>query len=162
MSGSAEDKPPSPSRAILTGTLMMVVGILIVGLALVGPEKSLNAPRWVVACVGGAAFVFGWWATKIYGRGYDPSRPEVSQLSPTLERLFFIPGMLLFAAPFHWIAFGPGPRRFSTTLSIPFFSRNSTTTGLSGRIAFGVGALLLDAILVAGVIGISRRARRKT
>lgn len=161
MGASEEDKPPSPSGAILTGTLMMVVGIGIVGLALVGHEKSLNAPRWVVACVGGAAFVFGWWATRIYGRGYDPSRPEESPLSPALERLFFIPGMLLFAAPFHWIAFGPGPRQFSTSFSIPFLARNSTTTGLPGRIAFGLGALLLDAILVAGVIGISRRARRR-
>ena len=156
--GDSEENPPTQSGAILTGTLMMVVGIGIVGLGLVGHAGALNAPRWVVASVGGATFVFGLWATTICGQGYDPRRPEEKRPSPALERLFFIPGMLLFAAPFHWIAFGPGPRQFSATFSIPFFAQHRTTTGLSGRIAFGLAALALDAFLVAGVIGFSRRA----
>lgn len=159
--GASEENPPSRSGAILIGTLMMMAGIGIVGVALVGHDRSLNAPRWVVACVGGATFVFGCWATTICGQGYDPRRPEEAPPSPALERLFFIPGMLLFAAPFHWIAFGPGPRRFSTSFSIPFVFQRHTTTGLSGRIAFGIAALALDAVLVAGIMGFPRRAGRK-
>jgi hypothetical protein len=157
----SDENPPSQGGAILIGTLMMVAGIGIFALGIAGREGSLNAPRWVVACAGGACLVFGLWIVTICSRGYDPRHPEVSPPPPALQRLFFIPGMLLFAAPFHWIAFGPGPRRFSTTFSIPFFAREGTSTGLSGRIAFGIGALLLDAILVAGVIGFSRRAGEK-
>lgn len=157
----SDENPPSQGGAILIGTLMMVAGIGIFALGIAGREGSLNAPRWVVACAGGACFVFGLWIVAICSRGYDPRHPEVSPPPPALQRLFFIPGMLLFAAPFHWIAFGPGPRRFSTVLSIPFFAREGTSTGLSGRIAFGIGALVLDAILVAGAIGFSRRAGEK-
>jgi hypothetical protein len=119
----SDENPPSQGGAILIGTLMMVAGIGIFALGIAGREGSLNAPRWVVACAGGACFVFGLWIVTICSRGYDPRHPEVSPPPPALQRLFFIPGMLLFAAPFHWIAFGPGPRRFSTTFSIPFFAR---------------------------------------
>ena len=59
-----------------------------------------------------------------------------------------------------WIAFGPGPRRFSTTISLPFMTQSWMSGELSGRVAFGVAAMLLAAMFVGcGAVGIERLRR---
>ena len=69
--------------------------------------------------------------------------------------------MLLFAAPFHWIAFGPGPRQFSMSFSIPFLSMRSGASETPGRIAFGLGAVAIDVILVAAVVRLVRAKKSR-
>ena len=153
------EKPLSKRGATLLGLAVMSAGVAVVlASILAGPEK-FHAPRWVVGSAGGAFLVFGAWTAAIYARGFDPKNPRETLPSPAVQLAVFIPGMLLFAAPFHWVAFGPGPRQFSTTLSIPFLSLRQTGNGLGGRIAFGVGALLADAILVAAIVRLTRQMR---
>jgi hypothetical protein len=66
----------------------------------------------------------------------------------------------LMGALFGWVAFGPGPREFSTTVSIPFLAGRWGSSALSGRIAFGIGAVLLALMFVAcGVSGVTRLFR---
>ncbi len=61
----------------------------------------------------------------------------------------------LMAAVFGWVAFGPGPRQFSTTVATPFLTYYPRSGELTGRIAFGFGAILLAAMFVAcGVAGL--------
>jgi hypothetical protein len=155
------EKPPSRGSAIVIGTIVALTGVAIVSAAIWGSAEKFHAPRWVVGACGGAFLLFGGWTAAVYALGYDPQRPEKTLPSPGVQLMAFVPGMLLFAAPFHWIAFGPGPRQFSTTLSIPFLSTRTGSSGLSGRIAFGLGAVVIDAILVAAVIRLVRAGRRE-
>jgi len=58
-----------------------------------------------------------------------------------------------FAAIASWIAFGAGPRRCTGGISFLFFSVGGRTGEIECRIAFGLGALLVDALLVAMLAG---------
>ena len=59
-----------------------------------------------------------------------------------------------FAVTFDWIAFGPGERKFTgSIMGVGFVSGE-----LSGRIAFGFFAILLDIFAVGMWIGECRRA----
>lgn len=155
------EKPSSRRSAILIGTIVALTGVAIVGAAIWGSAEKFHAPRWVVGACGGAFLFFGGWTAAAYALGYDPARPEETLPSPGVQLMALVPGMLLFAAPFHWIAFGPGPREFSTTLSAPFVSARTGSSGLSGRIAFGRGVVVIDAILVAAVIRLVRAGRKR-
>ncbi|MEO8432123.1 MAG: hypothetical protein ABI592_11490 [Acidobacteriota bacterium] len=153
----------SKNGAILLGIVVALTGIVIIGVAFFGKAEGFHAPRWVVGCAGGSFLFFGGWLAALYATGYDPTRDKETLPSAGVQSLVLIPGMLCFAAPFHWIAFGPGPRQFSSSLSIPFLTTRHASSGLSGRVMFGIGALLIDAILVAAVVGFMRtgRARRE-
>ncbi len=149
----------SRNAAILLGAVVALTGLAIIGVAFFAKPDGFHAPRWVVACAGGSFLVFGSWTGALYARGYDPTREKETLPSPRLQLLVLLPGLLFFAAPFHWIAFGPGPRQFSSTFSMPFLSARHATSGLSGRVMFGIGALLIDAILVAAVVRFVRSER---
>ncbi len=138
----------------------VLVGAAIVAVSVLGNASSFHAPRWVVACAGGSFLFFGGWTAAVDALGFDPARPQETLPSSFVQLLVFIPGMLLFAAPFHWIAFGPGPRQFSGSLSIPFLTFRHRSGETAGRAAFGLGAVLIDAMLVAWVVTTLRRARR--
>ena len=155
-----EEKALSKRAAILLGVVVAAVGGAIVAASIWGSPEKFQAPRWVVGSVGGAFLFFGGWTAAIYALGFDPKRPDETLPSPAIQLAAFVPGLLLFAAPFHWIAFGPGPRQFTTSLSIPFFWMRHRSGALSGRIAFGLGALLIDALLIATIVRLSRRMRR--
>jgi hypothetical protein len=59
----------------------------------------------------------------------------------------------LMTAVFTWVAFGPGTRHFSTTVSLPFWSSTKASGETFGRAAFGFGAALLWLFLIG--VGIS-------
>jgi len=48
----------------------------------------------------------------------------------------------------NWIAFGPGERRFGGMLGLPFLAVSSAVSETTGRVAFGIGAVLLDVVFV--------------
>jgi len=51
-----------------------------------------------------------------------------------------------------WIAFGRGPRHFSTTISLPFLVYQPKNSDLAGRVGFGIAALLIWVIVIAGTV----------
>jgi hypothetical protein len=155
------DRPLSRKASILVGLLVAGVGIAIVLASIFSGSEKFQAPRWVVACAGGAFLFFGGWLAALYATGYDPQRSEQTLPSPAIQLAVFVPGILCLAAPFHWVAFGPGPRQFSTTLSIPFLALHNSGGSMGGRIAFGVGALLMDAILIGSVVRLVRQMRQR-
>ena len=156
-----EEKPPSRTQAIFTGFALLGVGALILAVSFFADGKGFHAPRWVVACVGGACLLFGAMAIATYTAGFDPERPAQPHLPPRAQLAFFAPAMLFFAAPFNWVAFGPGPRHFKMSLPIPFWVPSPAANEILGRVAFGFGALMIDAIFLAGVIGLLRHKRQE-
>ncbi len=51
-----------------------------------------------------------------------------------------------------WIAFGRGERHFSETVVLPFVAFGSGGGELTGRIAFGIAALAIWVIAIAGTV----------
>jgi len=156
----AEEREISRRGAILMGAFVSLIGLGIIAVSVFAPDSKFGAPRWVVWSIGGAFACFGIWMTVIYALGFDPKRPDETLPSPGIQLAVFIPGMLLFAAPFHWVAFWPGERTFATTLSLPFLAVHGTSKGLGGRIAFGAGCVLIDCIILAMVVTLTRRILR--
>ena len=154
------DRPLSKNGSILVGLLVAAAGVGIVALSVFARPEGLHAPRWVVACAGGAFVFFGGWTAGIYAAGFDPQRPVESLPSPWIQLAVFLPGLLMFAAPFHWVAFGPGPRQFSSSVSLPFLTVRGGSGAWTGRALFGFGALLIDAMLVGTVFKLGRQIRR--
>ncbi len=62
---------------------------------------------------------------------------------------------LIFLALSNWVTFGPGERGVIMNLSIPFMSVYfDLTREITGRIVFGIPALLMDAFLVYLIHGL--------
>src|SRR5215470_3932288 len=101
---------------MLIGLLVAGVGLAILAAAFAS-NRRFEAPRWVVGGLGGAFLFFGGYLAAIMAGGYDPLRPKETLPPPLVQLAWFVPGFLCFAAPFHWIAFWPGPRRFSSSVS---------------------------------------------
>ena len=66
---------------------------------------------------------------------------------------------LMFAV-FAWIAFGAGQRQFSSSISLPFWSSSGRSSERSGRIAFGIGAVLMGLFLVLAAVSGAKRLWR--
>jgi hypothetical protein len=156
-----DEKPLAKNGSIFVGLALALAGVAIVLVSVYAESEKFHAPRWVVGSVGGAFLFFGAWTAALYALGYDPQRPNETLPSPAVQLAVFIPGILLFAAPFHWIAFGPGPRQFSMTFSIPFLSARHPGGSVVGRILFGFGAILVDVLLVATVVRLVRQMERR-
>jgi hypothetical protein len=76
-----------------------------------------------------------------------------------LNQLIGLTVSLGLALVFNWVAFFPGERHFSSTFSVPGVSISTGGGQLAGRILFGLGALLADAIVLHALWWQLRRAR---
>ena len=140
------ERPLSPGTTAWVGALFSLMGlaILLVALRIIPTDEAkLHAPHWVVGAAGLMFFLAG----IAILTGPPPDTPEASR---TTWRTFLlglgIVGAL--AAIFNWVAFGPGPRSFSGGISIPFVSVSGPQSEWSGRVAFGVAAVVIDAFAV--------------
>lgn len=125
----------------------------------------MTAPAWLPIAAG-LVFVCGGFAVILdYGiaGGIGPDGDFVPGTPQSVRVANLIVGLTivgLMIALFGWIAFGPGPRRFSTTIAIPFAGARWQSGELTGRIAFGFATLLMAAAFVGcGVTGVRRLFR---
>ena len=139
------DKPRQATslELLLIGLLAIAMGALAM-LAVSGflPSRGANAPLWV-GIAGGMIFVFAGGALVLrWLAGGNADEAELPQSSPRwLRASYYLIGLACFgtlAAIGSWIAFGPGERAF--TMTSPFGSGPGDPW--TGRIAFGVGALV--------------------
>ena len=113
--------------------ICLLAGAAIVALAAgVSPsdEAKFRAPHWVVGCAGGVFMLAG----------------IMIALPPTMLRVQqFLGAVLLslFASIFGWIAFGPGPRAFSGSVSFGSISTAAPSDASAGRFVFGIAAVLI-------------------
>ena len=158
---SPDGREMSHRAAIVLGALVAAVGLGVLALAFWGSGEKFHAPRWVIAACGGAFVFFGGWTAVVYALGYDPRRSEETLPPPLVQLAFFAPGLAMFALPFHWVAFGPGPRAFSGSFSLPFVTVSQRSGEMSGRILFGIGAVLIDLMILGICVKLIRRAARE-
>jgi hypothetical protein len=156
----------TPRGAIIMGIVFIVAGLWPIAVGL-GIPKIENGPQaaWV-AIAAGAIFVLGGLAVILdYGiaGGVGPDGDLVAGTPFAIRALNLVLGLAivgLMAAVFGWVAFGPGPRQFSTTIALPFYTSHSHSGELTGRIAFGFSTVLLALMFVAcGITGVRRLMR---
>jgi hypothetical protein len=156
----------SPRQSVAMGALFIFCGLIPILMAtgVITPDGPTNGPpppTWVPFCAGLMFVIAGVLVMIDFGLarpGPDgqlpPDTPLPIQIASLVLALFLI---ALFAAVVGWVAFGPGPRAFTTTLSMPFFTKQYQGGELPGRIAFGFGTVMLVMMFCAsGVIGTRR------
>jgi hypothetical protein len=148
----------TPRSAVAVGLLFIACGtfplLIALGIVTPGPPSSENAPPWMIAAVG-AVFVCGGLAIILdyaVAGGVDPDG-DLPAGTPLVVRganlLLGIAIVGLLTAMFGWIAFGRGPRHFSSSISLPFVSTSAASSEWSGRIAFGFAAVFGGGMFIA-------------
>ena len=128
-------------RAITIAILCLACGVgPVLGAIGVGPfHLSPGVPPWMGAAAGG---------TNADG-SLPPNTPSPIRFIQTASGLGIV---VVMGAMATWIAFGRGERHFSQTVVLPFTAYHAGSGELSGRIAFGIAALLIWAIVVTGTV----------
>lgn len=112
------------------------------------PPQALQVPRWVVVLIGVA---FG-------ATGFAPIATRVGRYT-WVSQAAAIVAFASLTAIVNWVAFGPGPRQFSGGMSVGGFAiSNPSSAEISGRVMFGIGAVVLDLIVL---VVLTSRLRRK-
>src|SRR6476659_9264007 len=133
----------SPRAAVVMGIVFMLAGAgpVLAGLGVVHASSAPDSPPWVAVAAGGLFILSGLAIINGYAvagasqadGSLPDSAPYVASVTQYLLGVAIIG--LLFAV-FAWVAFGPGERHFSSTISLPGFSSSSHSSERSGRIAF--------------------------
>jgi hypothetical protein len=159
-----ERKPATPRQMMFAAAIAAGFGgyFILVGahvLAIPGGRSNLHGPLWLVLCAGLAFFLAGV-AIFIQALGHAAADGALPADAPRwLRAVQYLIGLTIFCcfgAIAGWVAFGPGARQFSGTLTFG----NAATNEMIGRIAFGFGAVLIwlstIAVAIAGLRKIFR------
>jgi hypothetical protein len=152
-------------RAIFFGLFAGLVGFffVLVSLGLIPPWEIVHGPMWMLFCVG---FVFILAAALLVLRGIagDPAREgELPADAPRslhlIQNLFGLTILVCMAVIGSWIAFGPGERSFTASGTFVAEGRVGQTVG---RVAFGIGAVVMWLCVVVVVVDGARRLMRRS
>lgn len=138
----------SPTGRILTGLFCIACGIPAALAAFdIGPFGSgdINGPPWLGLLAGGVFMAAG--LSLILG-----ARQRTSALSYGL--FAFI--IAAFACIANWIAFEPGPRACAVAFVGLLFESGSWWNAIACRAGFGIGAVLMDGLVLWMIAGALR------
>lgn len=125
------------------GAIFVVVGLGMMVMMAVD-QTGLNVPLWVAE---GAASCFAMAGASIIAQAYGKLR---------LARAFSLGVIYGLAVPGLWIAFGSDGSGCTSSIGIGPISFDSLASGLSCRIVFGAGAVIVLACAVAVTYAIMR------
>ena len=169
-SASVDNRQLSPGGAVVMGGGFVVCGLfpILFGLGVLTPAPTSDPPPpgWVAIAAGLMFVLAGIDVIVDYGiaGGVEPDGDFKPGTPLTIRGANLLLGMGivgLMTAVFGWVAFGSGPRTFSSTIAIPFWWHHNPHSGeMSGRLAFGFVTILLAMMFVTcGVVGIRRFVR---
>ena len=159
----ATGKPLTPRGAVAMGLAVVACGVppILIGMGVMHPSPG-DAPGWI-GILAGLVFVCGGLAVVLdYAIAHGPEPdgdlpPDTPLFIRGANYLLGLTIIGLMAIIAGWVAFGPGPRRFSASILSPLLSQRWQSGELSGRIAFGLGTILLVFMfIVCGLAGIRR------
>jgi hypothetical protein len=156
------DPPLSPAGLRFWGVFTIALGALIL-LAVAGvlPSKGGDAPPWVVACAASVFVLAGVLLVLRSFMGGDMSDSEMPRGTPLwLRATYYALGLGVVAALASvgtWVAFGPGERAFSVSIS---FLGTGPNNEWIGRAAFGLGAILTWLFFIAAAVAWWRKLIR--
>jgi len=141
------DKNPASNRHRLVGLLFIAAGLFpLLGSLNIGPlsPADVNGPAWIGFATG-MVFVAAGTAVML-----GNSVPGINLALMSLV----LAGM---AAIGNWIAFGVGERTCNGSITLLFLSSDQTLGGLACRIPFGIGALMINGMLLYAVISLLQK-----
>jgi len=147
----------TPHSAVLFGIACAAASVLPIlgGLGVIDMKLTPGTPRWVGVGAGGVFLLAGMMLIVDGATGAIGTDGQLSTDAPRWLHVFqSLMGLGIVAtmgAIASWIAFGPGERHFSTTISLPFGWWRPANDQTMGRWAFGIAATLIWCI-IAGVI----------
>jgi hypothetical protein len=152
----------SPRGAVVLGLLVIACGVapILGALDLIPYRLTPGTPAWVGAAAG-AIFIFGG-AALINGYALGGGKNFETQAGPfvyTAQQILGFCICALFAVVGGWIAFGPGERHFTQTVTLPFWQSTREGGANLGRALFGFGALLSGAIALVALLRALRGRR---
>ena len=150
-------------KALAFGALCAVCGLISVlgALGVIQLNRPPDVPAWMGVAAGSAfllAAVLLFADAAAGGADADGSMP--ASAPAYLRHIQTMTGaaiVLVMALMVTWIAFGRGERHFSTTIALPFLFYRSANSDLSGRIAFGIAAVLIWLVMILGTIAALKR-----
>ena len=154
--------------AFLMGLTFIAFGVstILLGLGIITPDNpEPGTPTWVPVCAGVMFVVAGLVVILDFaiagGTGPDgdflPGTPFAIRLGNLVLGIMMLGSMI---AIFGWVAFGSGPRRFSSSISLPFVSQRWSSGEISGRTLFGAWTVFMIVFLVGCTVAGVRRLWR--
>ena len=134
------DQQLSPVGRVLAALAFVAAGVFPILAAFdVGPLRSedINGPPWIAVAAGGAFLAAG----VAIAVGQSAGGRWLATLAGTLIMIFL-------AAIANWIAFGAGPRGCTSSVAGFFLASSRAAGDLECRIAFGIGAAMVDGALL--------------
>jgi hypothetical protein len=157
----------SPRGAIIVGILCIVCGTypVLAGLGVVHGKPAPGVQPWVVVAAGSIFILAGLAVINGYAvAGGSQANGDLSADAPLIARVTqYVLGSamvgLMFAV-FAWVSFGSGERHFSSSISIPGLSASGQSSERSGRIVFGIAAVIIGLFFVFAVVSGAKRLWR--
>lgn len=113
-------------------------GIMAIGGGVIPVDpSSVHAPGWVIVLCG---VVFALAGVMVCLNG---------KTGEWMNEAFALLLMVCFATVFSWVAFGPGERQFSGGASAGGVGVGGSVGSTAGRVAFGIGAVMMWMFVVA-------------
>lgn len=135
-----------PKGMVWFGLVFVLAGGAIMLMSFSVEMADESTPRWV-GFMAGLLFFNAGVTTGMMDSGFNDFR-EASWFA-WIQGMALYSILLIFALLFNWVAFGPGEREFSVSISIPFLSVGfDRASEILGRIIFGLPALIMDFIIV--------------
>jgi hypothetical protein len=157
----------TPRAAILYGIVFMLCGTypVLLGMGVFQGHPAPDVQPWVVIAAGSMFILAGLAIINGYaiagGADASGNLPDGASLFRKVTQ--YVLGLaivgLMFAV-FAWISFGPGERHFSSSVSIPGLASSGHSSERSGRIAFGIGTVLMGLFLVLAAVSGAKRLWR--
>ena len=158
----------TPRGAIAFGLLFILCGTfpVLAGLGVFHARSAPDAPPWLIIASGGIFILAGLAIINGYaiagGVQADGNLPDGAPLFVKVTQ--YVLGLAIVAlmfAVFAWVSFGPGERQFSSTVAVPGLSSSGHSSEHSGRIAFGIGTVLMGLFLVFATVSGAKRLWRE-
>jgi len=142
--------PTSVLARLLFGGIFAAPGILIMAVGTKTLEvdpSTVHAPYWLLTMIGGMFAIAGLW---IISAGTPAER---------FMKVIVGPAVLIgIVTALEWVAFGPGVRQCTGSLSIPFVSFATIQSDMQCRIGFGFAAIIFDGLFLGA--GITQLAKK--
>lgn len=153
----------TPRGAIFWGLFCVAISAppILGGLRVIDLKPAPDTPQWLGVAAGGAFLLAGITLIVDGAAGAIGPDGQISTDSPRWLHVFqSLMGLGIvgtIGALMSWVAFGPGQRHFSTTVSLPFGWWHPKSNDTMGRWAFGIAAVLIWCIIAGVIVSSIRR-----
>ena len=153
----------TPRSAIVFGLVCVAASALPIlgGLRVIDLKPAPDTPQWLGVVAGGAFLLAGITLIVDGASGAIGSDGQLATDAPgwlhVFQSLMGLGIVGTMGAIATWIAFGPGERHFSTTISLPFGWWHPSNSDATGRWGFGIAAVVIWCIIASVIVASIRR-----